>query len=61
MNLRSSIKFPKLKMLDDCVHNMLMSLSLNKFLLTKIFLNCFKNHIRCKHLTNTSLKKHIVK
>ena len=31
MNLRSSIKSPKLKMLDDRVHNMVMSLSLNKF------------------------------
>ena len=31
MNLRSSIKFSKLRMLDDRVHNMLMSLSLNKF------------------------------
>ena len=31
MNLRSSIKFPILKMLDDRVHNMLMILSLNKF------------------------------
>ena len=31
MNLRSSIKFPTLKMLDDRVHNMLMNLSLNKF------------------------------
>ena len=34
MNLRSSIKFSKLKMLDDRVHNMLMSLSLNKFSLS---------------------------
>ena len=31
MNLRNSIKFPKLKMLDDRVHNMLMNLGLNKF------------------------------
>ena len=31
MNLRSSIKFTILKMLDDHVHNMLMNLSLNKF------------------------------
>ena len=31
INLRSSIKSPKLKMLDDCVHNMVMSLNLNKF------------------------------
>ena len=31
MNLRSSTKSPKLKMLDDRVHNMVMSLSLNKF------------------------------
>ena len=31
MNLRSSIKSSKLKMLDDHVHNMVMSLSLNKF------------------------------
>ena len=34
MNLRSSIKSPKLKMLDDRVHNMVMSLSLNKFSLS---------------------------
>ena len=34
INLRSSIKSPKLKMLDDRVHNMIMSLSLNKFLLS---------------------------
>ena len=31
INLRSSIKSPKLEMLDDRVHNMVMSLSLNKF------------------------------
>ena len=31
MNLRSSFKFPKLKMLDDHVHNILMNLSLNEF------------------------------
>ena len=34
INLRSSIKSPKLKMLDDRVHNMIVSLSLNKFLLS---------------------------
>ena len=34
INLRSSIKSPKLEMLDDRVHNMTMSLSLNKFLLS---------------------------
>ena len=34
MNLGSSIKSPKLKMLDDRVHNMVMSLSLNKFSLS---------------------------
>ena len=31
MNLRSSIKSSKLKMLDDHVHNMVMNLNLNKF------------------------------
>ena len=31
MNLRSSIKSPRLKMLGDFVHNIDMSLSLNKF------------------------------
>ena len=31
INLKSSIKSPKLKMLDDRVHNMIVSLSLNKF------------------------------
>ena len=36
MNLRSSIKSPKLKMLDDHIHNMVMSLSLNKFLLSPL-------------------------
>ena len=30
ITLRSSIKSPKLEMLDDRVHNMVMSLSLNK-------------------------------
>ena len=34
MNQRSSIKSPKRKMLDDRVHNMFMSLNLNKFLLS---------------------------
>ena len=34
MNLRNSIKSPRLKMLDDRVHNMLMSLNFNKFLLS---------------------------
>ena len=34
MNQRSSIKSPKLKMLDDRVHNMVMSLNLDKFLLS---------------------------
>ena len=34
INLKSSIKSPKLKMLDDRVHNMIVSLSLNKFLLS---------------------------
>ena len=43
MNLRSSIKSPKLEMLDDRVHNMVMSLSLNKFLLSmSIHQNLFK-------------------
>ena len=31
MNLRSSIKSPRLKMIDEHVHNIVMSLSLNKF------------------------------
>ena len=31
MNLKSSIKSPRLKMLDDCVYSIDMSLSLNKF------------------------------
>ena len=34
MNLRNSIKSPRLKMLNDRVHNMVMSLNLNKFLLS---------------------------
>ena len=33
-NLRSSVKSPRLKMLDDHVHNIITSLSLNKFLLS---------------------------
>ena len=36
MNLRSSIKSPRLKMLDDRVHNIDMSLSLNKFSLSPL-------------------------
>ena len=31
MNLRNSIKSPRLKMIDGHVHNIVMSLSLNKF------------------------------
>jgi len=35
-NLRSSIKSPRLEMLDDRVYNMEMSLSLNKFPLSPL-------------------------
>ena len=45
--------------------NMVMSLSLSKFLLSpsthQIFLTYFKNYIWCKHQTKNSLKKHTVK